>query len=35
MYIDNSIQQKRGNRLAWIVGLIIVALLVLLMVLLK
>jgi hypothetical protein len=35
MYIDNSFQQKQGNRIAWIVGLTIVAILILLMVLMK
>ncbi len=35
MDLGNSIDQKRGNKIAWIVGMIIFAALILMMVLLK
>lgn len=35
MYLDDSLEQRRGNKIAWIVGLAIVIALVLLMIYLK
>lgn len=35
MFLDDSLEQKRGNRIAWIVGLAIVVVLILLMIYLK
>jgi hypothetical protein len=35
MYLDDSLQQRRGNKIAWIIGLIIIAALMVMMLLLK
>ncbi len=35
MFLDDSVEQKRGNKIAWIVGLAIVIALILLMIYLK
>jgi hypothetical protein len=35
MYLDDSLQQRKGNRIAWIIGLIIIGALMVMMVMLK